>query len=116
MPTPDPGVTRAAVRRVAVQRRSLAFKAAGSPLASGVPPPPPPRWLSSLRARVGKCIIFGCSPAQVSEAATVLRALATEWRPLTAGSEGFLTGRRRGLEGQKVVWGEMDAFVRIQEG
>ena len=40
------------------------------------------------------------------------RALATEWRELTAGSEGFLTGGRRGLEGQKVVWGEMDSFVR----
>lgn len=79
--------------------------------ASDLPPLPPPRWLADLRARVGKCIIFGCSPALVSEAAVVLRALATEWRQLTAGSEGYLTGKRRGLDGQKVVWGEMDSFV-----
>ena len=37
--------------------------------------------------------------------------LAEEWKPLTAGSEGFLSGGRRGLEGQKVVWGEQDGFV-----
>lgn len=78
---------------------------------SPLPPVPPARWLSSLRARIGKCIIFGCTQAQVAEASVVLRALATEWRQLTAGSEGFLTGRRRGLEGQRVAWGEMDAFV-----
>lgn len=43
----------------------------------------------------------------------MLRALATEWRALVAGGEGFLTGGRRGLEGQQVVWGEMDSFVRL---
>ena len=64
-----------------------------------------------MRSRIGKCIIFGCSPAQVSDAGVVLRALATEWRELTAGSEGYLTGGRRGLEDHKVVWGEMDSFV-----
>lgn len=74
--------------------------------------PPPQRWPSDLRTRIGKCILFGCSPAQVAEAGGVLRALATEWRALVAGSEGFLTGGRRGLEGQQVVWGEMDSFVR----
>lgn len=81
------------------------------PATSEAPPAPPARWLSDLQARVGKCIIFGCPEAQIGRAATVLRALATEWRELTAGSEGFLTGGRRGLEGQKVVWGEMDSFV-----
>lgn len=60
---------------------------------------------------MGKCILFGCAPAQVAEAGTVLGALATEWRALLAGSEGFLTGGRRRLEGQQVVWGEMDSFV-----
>jgi hypothetical protein len=75
------------------------------------PPAPPARWLADLRSRLGKCIIFGCSPTQVQRAAGVLRVLATEWRALTAGSEGFLTGARRGLEGQAVVWGEMDSFV-----
>jgi hypothetical protein len=75
------------------------------------PPPPPARWNSNLKERLGKCIIFGCSPSQVQRAAGVLRILATEWRSLTAGSEGFVTGGRRGLEGQAVVWGEMDSFV-----
>ena len=44
----------------------------------------------------------------------MLRGLSTEWRELTAGSEGFLTGGRRGMEGQQVVWGEMDSFVRAR--
>lgn len=57
--------------------------------------------------------MFGCSPAQVVEASGVLRTLASEWRTLVAGSEGFLTGGRRGLEGQQVVWGEMDSFVGV---
>jgi hypothetical protein len=42
-----------------------------------------------------------------------MRALATEWRELLAGSEGFLTGGRRGLDGREIVWGEMDTFVRF---
>jgi len=75
------------------------------------PPPPPTRWITDLRARIGKCIVFGCSNQQVSRVAAVLRALAVEWRDLLAGSEGFLTGGRRGLDGQKIAWGEMDSFV-----
>lgn len=42
-----------------------------------------------------------------------MRALATEWRALMAGSEGFLTGGRRGLESQQVVWGEQDSFQHV---
>ncbi|KUI71699.1 hypothetical protein VM1G_06758 [Cytospora mali] len=81
--------------------------------ANAIPDPPPQRWLSDLRSRLGKCIIFGSSPAQVGEAALVLRALAGEWRDLTAGSEGFLTGGRRGLDGQQVVWGDQDSFQHV---
>jgi hypothetical protein len=78
----------------------------------GQPPPEPPkRWHSDLQARLGKCITFGCSAPQVPRVAAVCRALATEWRELVAGSEGFLTGGKRGLSDQKVVWGEMDSFV-----
>ncbi|KAK3326221.1 thioesterase-like superfamily-domain-containing protein [Apodospora peruviana] len=77
------------------------------------PPPPPARWITELRSRVGKCIIFGCSDRQVSQAADVLRAIAIEWKELLAGSEGFLTGGRRGLDGQKVAWGEMDSFGHV---
>lgn len=37
-----------------------------------------------------------------------MRTVATDWRALLAGSEGFLTGRgRAGHEGREVVWGEM---------
>ncbi|XXH00041.1 hypothetical protein Hte_006382 [Hypoxylon texense] len=78
-----------------------------------LPPLPPSRWYSDLRARLGKCILFGCSREQAARAAGVLRALATEWRDLTAGAEGFLTGGRRGLEGQQVAWGEMDSFGHV---
>ncbi|POS79849.1 hypothetical protein DHEL01_v201751 [Diaporthe helianthi] len=76
-------------------------------------PAPPQRWLSDLHARLGKCIMFGCSPAQVTRAGGILGALATEWRSLSAGAEGFLTGGRRGLEGQQVVWGEQDSFQHV---
>ncbi|KAL1872660.1 hypothetical protein Daus18300_004206 [Diaporthe australafricana] len=81
--------------------------------ADAIPSPPPQRWLSDLQSRLGKCIMFGCSPAQVGQAAGVLQALATEWRRLSAGSEGYLTGGRRGLEGQQVVWGEQDSFQHV---
>ncbi|KAM7186530.1 Thioesterase-like superfamily domain containing protein [Naviculisporaceae sp. PSN 640] len=82
-------------------------------LSSRIPPPPPARWITDLRSRVGKCIIFGCSNQQVSRAASVLRALAVEWKDLLAGSEGFLTGGRRGLDSQKIAWGEMDSFGHV---
>ncbi|KAH9901829.1 thioesterase-like superfamily-domain-containing protein [Xylariomycetidae sp. FL2044] len=75
--------------------------------------PPPSRWQSDLKNRLGKCIMFGCNPMQIKKAAAVLRILATEWRRLTAGSEGFLTGARRGLEAQQVVWGEQDSFGHV---
>lgn len=57
--------------------------------------------------------MFGCSQEQSRRAAAVMQALATEWRALTAGAEGFLTGGRRGLEDQQVVWGEMDSFGHV---
>lgn len=72
----------------------------------------PPRWLSELKQRIGKCIIFGLKPEQVWRAGYILDVLAKEWRDLLAGSEGFLTGKNRaGLERQNVVWGEMDSMV-----
>ncbi|KAI8624368.1 thioesterase-like superfamily-domain-containing protein [Xylariaceae sp. FL1651] len=77
------------------------------------PPPPPSRWVSDVRARIGKCIAFGCDPTQARQAASIMNILAKEWRVLSAGSEGFLSGGRRGLEGQQVVWGEMDSFGHV---
>ncbi|KAK3366124.1 thioesterase-like superfamily-domain-containing protein [Lasiosphaeria ovina] len=77
------------------------------------PPPPPSRWITELRTRVGRCISFGCDNQQISRAAAVARAIALEWRDLLAGSEGFLTGGRRGLDRQKIAWGEMDSFGHV---
>lgn len=57
---------------------------------------------------MGKCILFGLNKDQVREAGRVMQEVAMRWRELAAGSEGFLTGKgRAGLEGHKVVWGEM---------
>ncbi|CAF9912641.1 hypothetical protein IMSHALPRED_000371 [Imshaugia aleurites] len=68
----------------------------------------PARWLSDIKQRLGKCIIFGLSQEQIDEAGSILRTVARDWRELLAGSEGFLTGRgRAGCEGREVVWGEM---------
>ena len=67
-----------------------------------------PRWLSDLKARIGRCILFGLSPEQTNAAGVALQELTTDWRDLVAGSEGFLTGKgRMGLYRQEVVWGEM---------
>jgi hypothetical protein len=67
-----------------------------------------PRWLSDIRARIGKCIMFGINDAQTSEAGSILQEVSCDWRELLAGSEGFLTGQEyRGLYRQEVVWGEM---------
>lgn len=73
-----------------------------------------PRWLSDLKSRIGKCIIFGLRPEQLQRAGSILDVVAREWRGLVAGSEGFLTGpKRAGLEKHRVVWGEMDSMVII---
>jgi hypothetical protein len=67
-----------------------------------------PRWLSDVRARIGKCIMFGIDSAQTQEAGSILQEVARDWRELVAGSEGYLTGKEwRGLYRQEVVWGEM---------
>jgi len=78
-------------------------------------PTPNPRWLSDMKARLGKCIMFGGLDApSIANAAGALRILATEWRSLVAGSEGFLVDKKRaGLLRQKVVWGEQDSMSHV---
>lgn len=67
-----------------------------------------PRWLTSMKSRIGKCMMFGLKPTQVEEAGKILQQLARDWRELIAGSEGFLTDeKRRSLYRHNVVWGEM---------
>lgn len=73
-----------------------------------------PRWLSDLKARIGKCISFGLLPEQVRRAGNILEVVSRDWRDLVAGSEGFLTGQdRAGLEEHRVVWGEMDSMQHV---
>lgn len=70
------------------------------------------RWLSDLKQRVGKCILFGLQASQVDEAGRIMAVVAKDWRELVAGREGFLVGRGRGgLERHRVVWGEQDVMV-----
>ena len=71
-----------------------------------------PRWLSDVKQRIGKCIIFGLQPEQKTEAGAILDEICRDWRELLAGSEGFLTSpQRRGLFRRRVIWGEQDAMV-----
>lgn len=66
----------------------------------------PQSWLSDLKTRIGKCIVFGLQPAQLDEAGDILRIVAGNWRKLAAGSEGFLVGHRRErIEGASSRWG-----------
>lgn len=71
-----------------------------------------PRWLSDLKARLGKCIMFGLKEEQLSRAGQILATVSKDWRELVVGSEGYLTSKdRAGLLCHNVVWGEMDSMV-----
>ncbi|KAF4632278.1 hypothetical protein G7Y89_g5841 [Cudoniella acicularis] len=78
------------------------------------PTVPNQKWLSDVKARVGKCIMFGLNTEkQIQQAGGILRRLK-HWRELVAGREGFLTdSKRAGLLRHKVVWGEMDTMSHI---
>ncbi|KAJ5125510.1 hypothetical protein N7526_007687 [Penicillium atrosanguineum] len=65
-----------------------------------------PRWLTMMKRRLGRCMMFGLKPNQIDEAGNILNQLARDWRELIAGSEGFLTDeKRRSLYRHNVVWG-----------
>ncbi|KAJ5777840.1 hypothetical protein N7520_001086 [Penicillium odoratum] len=71
-----------------------------------------PRWLTMMKRRIGRCMMFGLRPAQIDEGGQILQQLARDWRDLLAGSEGFLTDeKRRSLFRHNVVWGEQSARV-----
>lgn len=82
------------------------------------PTTPSARSLDDLRSRIGKCIMFGLTPAQIAKAGLLTQELASDWRTLLAGREGFLTAaNRRGLYRQAVVWGEMVSLLdRVNAG
>ncbi|KAF1956761.1 hypothetical protein CC80DRAFT_492262 [Byssothecium circinans] len=72
------------------------------------------RWLSDVTKRLGYCIQFGLSKEQTDEAGVILQEVASNWRELSAGSEGFLTGKdQAGLFRHEVVWGEMDSMGHV---
>ena len=73
-----------------------------------------PRWLSDVKTRVGACITFGLTTPQMALAGSILEEIASDWRELVAGSEGYLTSpTRRSLHRWPVAWGEQDSMVRF---
>jgi len=67
-----------------------------------------PRWLSDVKMRIGKCIMFGMKSEETEEAGAILEQISRDWRELVAGSEGFLIAEPwEGLYRQEVVWGDM---------
>ena len=73
-----------------------------------------PRWLSTTKQRIGRCLTFGLSSEGLEEASQTTQELGKDWIELLAGSEGFLTGKGRfGLDRQEVAWGEMVGSLKI---
>lgn len=106
------GVIQLSKRQTQLRRPLSSAKVPDKPPAEVSTPSLSPRWLSDVKERIGKCIMFGMKPDQVDEACRILRDLARDWRNLVAGSEGFLTAKGRvGLQSQAVVWGDQDAMV-----
>jgi len=73
-----------------------------------------PRWLSDLKARLGKCIQFGMNPEQTTAAGVLLAEVTRDWRSLLAGSEGYLTHPlRAGISSTPIDWGDQDAMGHV---
>ncbi|KOS41362.1 hypothetical protein ACN38_g7757 [Penicillium nordicum] len=88
---------------------SAALNGQNIPIPNSASTPINPRWLTMTKRRIGKCMMFGMKPTQIDEGGKILQQLANEWRELLAGSEGFLTDKkRRSLYRHNVVWGEQD--------
>ncbi|KXJ92642.1 hypothetical protein Micbo1qcDRAFT_232373 [Microdochium bolleyi] len=95
---------------------ALAGAARAHPSCSGTrslsttpPQAPSGRWIEDLRARIGKCVTFGCDGEQLARTAPLLAAIAGEWRDLLAASQGFLTPGI--LSAEEVLEAEGDAWV-----
>ncbi|KAL5693440.1 hypothetical protein EMGR_005020 [Emarellia grisea] len=48
------------------------------------------RWLTMVKRRIGKCMMFGLKPPQVEEAGNILQRIARDWRELIAGMHVLL--------------------------
>ncbi|KAJ5597469.1 hypothetical protein N7537_007553 [Penicillium hordei] len=93
---------------------SAALNGQNIPILDSVSTPINPRWLTMTKRRIGKCMMFGMNPAQIDEGGKILQQLAKEWRELIAGSEGFLTDKkRRSLYRHNVVWGEQGMHCHV---
>ncbi|KAJ5393322.1 uncharacterized protein N7487_010963 [Penicillium crustosum] len=93
---------------------STALDGQNIPIPDSVSTPINPRWLTMTKRRIGKCMMFGMKPAQIDEGGKILQQLAKEWRELIAGSEGFLTDKkRRSLYRHNVVWGEQGMLCHV---
>lgn len=98
----------AARRPFSTSRASWEPRAESKPTTTNKPHTIDPRWLTLMKRRIGKCMMFGLKTPQVQEAGEILQQLARDWRELVAGSEGFLTNDTvRGLFRHNVAWGEM---------
>ena len=73
-----------------------------------------PRWLSDLKARIGKCVQFGMNEQQIAKAGLLLAEVAKDWKALLAGSEGYLVDKRRaGISSVPINWGDQDAMGHV---
>ncbi|OJD22320.1 hypothetical protein ACJ73_06335, partial [Blastomyces percursus] len=103
-----PPNSRSVASSSVVNARTAVHQSSHHPPSAPVTPQFDSRWLSTIKGRLGKCLAFGLKSHQVNEAGKILHVLARDWRELTAGKEGFLTGvERQGLYRHNVVWGEM---------
>ncbi|KAI0884160.1 uncharacterized protein GGS22DRAFT_19834 [Annulohypoxylon maeteangense] len=105
-------------------RRLGPFDSSSTANSSNEPTPPEPTkdendlipsgyWVTEIKKRLGKCIMFGCSRGQARKIADVLQELTTEWRDLTAASAGFLTAGNSGFVDQKLAFGETASWGYI---
>ena len=61
-------------------------------------------FLSDLKQRLGKCILFGLNEEQTKEAGRIAKTLAQEWVEMMAGYEGFSVDPK---SNEKIRWGDM---------
>ncbi|KIW02903.1 uncharacterized protein PV09_05951 [Verruconis gallopava] len=73
------------------------------------------RFISESKARIGKCVTFGCSTSkQLAELSFVLRQVTWNWRRYVVGREGYITNKDDvGLFRQKVAWGDHDQMGHV---
>lgn len=72
------------------------------------------RWLSDLKTRLGKCIQYGMNDNQVNQAGLLLAEVSRDWKELVAGSEGYLTSKKRaGITSTLIEWGHQDAMGHV---